>query len=302
MSRSPPLPSQIVFIIGPPRSGTSLVLDFLSAHPDMGWVDDRLDASPGELSLAKRIRCFDTPWLGEFRFERRFARPSLPQPAENGGFWRYWLPGFDPDPGCPAPPEPHVTHEAAVLRARQALASLCALQRRDRFVGQHTGFPRVALLRRVFPEARFIQCLRDPRSVAWWMAKQIEKEENHPLWSRRAELEAAMPPGLAKRLGSLEKTPLNFAGVMVRWYHERTREELARLPEAHHKAVAYADLLSHPADTLRRLFGWLGLRDCRRIRTYLQYHNIHDNNRRRRREMSERESEQLEHAVAQTLT
>lgn len=293
-----PQPKQVLFVVGAPRSGSTLLLDFLTAHPQTSWICEDLDTHPGELKRAARIRRFDWPLLGEFWFERRYAWEKLPSPAENSGFWDHWLPGFSHTDTEPHPPRPDEVREEDVVKAREALAELCAYQRRSFFVGQCTGFPRVALLRRVFPQARFIQSLRDPRSIAFWMAKQFNKNPENPLWVNREVWKKAMPEALSARLDTLELTPLNFSGVLIRWYHQCLRAELQELPGSDRLEVGYSDLLSKPEETLKRVFRFAGLPHCKRLDTYLKYHSIHGKNQRSRKEMTQIESDQLEQAVA----
>jgi len=272
------------------------LLDFLTVPKRMAWVPEKLEANPGRLHLATEVRKLNWPLLGEFWLERRFAWKRVPSPAEGEGFWEHYLPAFTPPVDAPYVPGPeHVTDEEAE-RLRNAVREVCACQHRSDFVGQYAGFPRVRLLRKVFPEARFIQVVRNPRSVAYHLVRRIEGGD-HKLWGNREAWKAVMPSELRERLEGLEDTPLNFSGVLVRWYHNLYQEELGTLPEEDRAEVAYADLMGHPERTLKRAIKFVGMEYDKRFDYYLKYHSIHQNNRRTKRNLSTEETEQLEKAV-----
>jgi hypothetical protein len=155
----------------------------------------------------------------------------------------------------------------------------------------------VGLLRRVFPEARFIQTIRDPRSVAYHLVRKLEGGRD-VMWSHREAWQALMPLPLQERLNSLDPTPLNFSGVYVRWMHELYREAFKELPETDCMEVAYADLIAYPERTLKRVFDFAGLKFNSRFRYYLKYHQIHESNHRTKRNISDAESEELDVAVS----
>ena len=288
---------QLTFLVGPPRCGASLLLDFLTVARQAAWIPRRLERHPDRLGRAGAVRRLSWPLLGEFWLERRFAWRSVPSPAESAAFWEHYLENFTPPPDAPFVPGPeHVSDdEAASLRG--AVEKICRRQGRTRFVAQYTGFPRVAMLRKVFPDARFIQLMRDPRSVAYHMVRKIEGGD-HGLWKHRAAYRALMPGDLQARLDELEDTPLNFCGVYIRWLHTLYSGELEAVPETDRMELAYADLMARPKPTLKRALAFVDLPFDKRFQYYLKYHPIQENNRRTKRNLSEREAEQLEAAVS----
>lgn len=293
MSKAP----SILFVSGAPRSGTTTLLDFLTVTRPCGWVSEALARKPERLRLASRVRRQHWPLLGDFWLERRYAWKRVTSPAEDAAFWEHYLPGFTPDPANPLDPDLLEIDEAKVEALRRAVLEVCRRQGARVFVGHYTGFPRVRLMRRVFPEARFIQMLRDPRSVAYHLVRRVEGGQ-HDLWDHREAWKARMPEGLRARLESLEDTPLNFSGAMVRWYHQLYKERFAELPESDWREVAYADLVAFPEKTLRRVFGFADLKMNSRFKYYLKYHAIHRSNHRTKRNISEEEGEELDAAVA----
>ncbi len=288
---------EIIFVTGAPRSGSTTLLDFLTVNREVGWIPEVLSGKPAQLSLAKRVRRQHWPLLGDFWLERRYAWKRVTSPAEDHAFWAHWIPGFDPDPAAPQLPAADGLTEDQIRTARQAVEAVCRKQGVHKFVGQYTGVDRVELLRRIFPEARFIQLMRDPRSVAYQLARRIT-DEDHPFWTHREAWVELLPAVLQQRLTQLDDTPINFCGVMVRWYHLLFKNAFAALPEEDWMEVAYADLMASPEPTLKRVFRYTGFAFNNRFQYYLKYHQVHNSNHRTQRNLTEEESEQLVEAVA----
>ena len=277
-------------------------MDLMTSHPAFGWISNKLEADPENLRLAARNRRFDLPFLGEYWFERRFWVKHLPHPGDGEIFWKQWLPPFVVDPSEPRIPGPEDIPEATALSCREAVDEMLLLQRRSWFVAQYSGWPRVAFFRKVFPKAKFIQLQRDPRSVAYRLAKSWEaaqkQESSLPTpWSERAGWIPLMPDTLRSRFDTLPDTPLNFAGIYVRWLHEAYKQEFRDLPDTEWQSLAYADLLAHPEKTMNRALEFLGLPPSQRMKRYIKYHQIRDKNQRLRKDLSEEDAAHLEEAV-----
>lgn len=287
-----------VFLVGTPRSGSSVLLDLLTAQPEFSYVTTAVEADPGHLYPSAKTRMYDVPLLGDFWFERRYWKKKLPAPAESPAFWEHYLPCFRCRYDEPRLYSGGDLTESEILRCRESVEEIQELQRRDLFLGQYSGPARVALIRRVFPEAKFIQLQRDPRSVAIHLSMRMKnKSSAAALWDHRSAWTELMPGELKARLADLPDTPLNFAGVMVRWWQVQYRTELAELPECDRLSLAYADLLAKPEMTLRRALRFLGLKPAKRLERYLKYHNLQHGNKRLPKKLSDETAAQLERSV-----
>lgn len=274
-----------------------MLLDLITGQPELSWVSNKLDRKPAKLSLTRKNRKLDWPLLGEYWFERRYAVKHVPHPAAGHGFWEHWLPGFKVDENAPRVPGPDDVTEAEAEACRKAVEEIQIEQMKDWFVAQYSGFSRISLLRKVFPEAKFIQMQRDPRSVAIRLASDFEKNPDRGFWAKRGEWKALMPAELQARLDNLPDTSLNYAGVLVRWWQELYRGELTALPETDRMSLAYADLLSKPEKTMRRAVKFLGLQESKRMKRYIRFHQIQENNKRLNKDLPDDKAAQLERAV-----
>lgn len=285
------------FVCGTPRSGIDLMLDFLSVPRNAGWIPEKLAAEPEHLSLASRVHFQNWFLLGEFFLERRQEWKRLPVPATDGRFLAHYLSGFHSDSEPPCIPGADQVTDAERERLQEVVVEIADRQRRNNLVMGYEGFPRVRMLRSIFPKAKFIHTIRDPRSVAYQMIRKSQKMDRSFLEERKKYI-SLMPRILQERLEALKETPIAFCGVYTRWMHDLYKQELSELPEEDHIEVAYSDLLAKPEKTLKKATAFCGYPHDKRFRYYVKFHDIQISNQRTNRNLSNEEAEQLTQAVA----
>lgn len=157
-----------IFIIGPGRSGSTLLLKLLGEHPELAWFSGWTNRFPDWPALAIFSRINDFPLL------RAAERPSRywPLPGETYRIWDRCFPGFSnasDEWGAG-----QVTRHGARLLENRIAAHL-KWQVKPRFITKYTGWPRIEFIRRIFPDAIFVYIVRDPRANAysylksgWW--------------------------------------------------------------------------------------------------------------------------------------
>lgn|GEM_PF-1247149 len=288
---------KMTFIVGAPRSGSTVLLDFLTVPKSMAWIPQKLAEQPKKLSLACRANKLNWPLLGEFFLERRSEWKSVPEPARGQEFWMHYLSKFTSPEAQPNIPGPGDLQDGEAEKLREAIKDLCHYQHRTSFVAEYNGFPRIQMMRAVFPKARFIQVLRDPRSVAYQMVKR-GGGANIPLWQHWQQWKSIMPEALQNRLEELPESPLNFCGVLVRWYHDLYKQEMEKLPEEDRHEVAYSDLLARPEITLNKVMKFMDLEMNTRFKYYVKFHDVHSSNQRTNRNLNSQEADELALAVS----
>jgi hypothetical protein len=288
---------EMLFVVGAPRSGTQVLLDFLTVPKNVAWIPQKLGEHPEKLSLARRANKLNWFLLGEFFLERRSVWKSVAEPAQGEAFWAHYLSGFTPRDTDPFLPGPADLKEGEADAVREAVKQICHMQRRGIFAAEYHGLPRIRLMRDIFPEAKFIQVLRDPRSVAYQMVRRTGGAD-HQQWKEREKWKQLMPPVLQARLETLLPTPLNYCGVLVRWLHELYKTEMNELPETDRLEVAYSDLLSRPNPTLKKVLAFANLPQTKRFDYFVKFHDIQQSNQRTNRNLNSNEAEQLAIAVS----
>jgi len=267
---------QPVFVIAPPRSGTTLVQNLLSLDQDrfvhlkmyqtifpcvcyqrvfdaLGWIDQTL-GRPFERALG----WCEKKWFGGWDAMHKMR---LNQPEEDDALFLYafaseaifmlfpfvrelWEAGF-PDA------LPEADRNKLMRYYRSCLQRHLYANGPDRTLlskaTQSSGT--VESLRKEFPDARFITIVRHPyRSVASHVSLFV------PVWK-------AHSPDIAKD-GPVAKA---YAGLAVAWYQHLYAFRNHVAPEQYY-CIDYRDLVRNPRETIERLyqhFGWQLSDTCR---------------------------------------
>ena len=249
--------SNTAFILGPARSGTTLLYKVLCLHPQVAFISNwrsRFAGLPAVASLnrvARRMparerqawfdggsnayvygsprrswdRFFPTPVEGEPIYTRAgIARPGGPQPA-----------GVDPEVALPAAFDTiRSLGNGSVLVSKRIANNL-----------------RVPLLGRIFPDARFVVLIRDGRAVAdslsrvdWWESSLVWWYGGTPA---RFRAEGGDPWEMCAR----------------NWVEEikAIEEGLQTVPDEQVIRIRYEDLVADPTQIFERIASFVGLPD-----------------------------------------
>ena len=227
MAKGAEMTNPFVFIVGCPRSGTTLFGRMVTSHPklaisaEIGWIPRRYRDGTGATSDG-------------------FVRPELVgRLAEKGSFGR-----FDPLPMSGE----ELKEIASTGRMRYAdFVSLLF----DRYA-EKEGKPlagsktvefalSIDVLDELFPEAKFVHLIRDGRNVA----------RSATAWRRAGKL--------AREFSTWEEAPFSTAALWWEWHVRKAREDGLPLGEDRYHEVFYESLVEDPEGELGKLCGFLGL-------------------------------------------
>ncbi|WP_342844228.1 sulfotransferase [Celeribacter marinus] len=158
----PPMDHQIVFLVGPPRSGSTILYQAITNFADVSYIDN--------LACWFRDSLFFGMLLSHFRYGKTShdnfyselgatSKYGLHSPSECGEFWYRWFPR-----------DPHYV-ESSYLTPRQIAgltSEACKIVRyfRRPFVVKNLVCgQRLRVLAKVFPEAKVIVIKRDDEDV-----------------------------------------------------------------------------------------------------------------------------------------
>ncbi len=223
-------PNPFAFIVGAPRSGTTLLKRIVDAHPDVAitrethWITQLIKgeenvspALPATLELRSRLAS-----------HRRFARlrRDLALMGLHGELDRLLAPD----------------REASYADLVSGVFDLYARGVGKRFVGDKT--PRyvrhIPTLHALWPEARFVHLIRDGRDVCSSVAG----------WDNEKRM--------VKRFSTWETDPVSTIAVWWEQLVRLGREAGAELPGRYHE-VRYEDLVGDPVRECVGLCGFLGV-------------------------------------------
>jgi len=161
-----------VFIIGPPRSGTTLAYQLLTACFSFGYITNseaKRPYAPGIASVMAQIS-----GLGgrkAERFSSEYGRtPGRFGPHEAGQFWYRWFPAGEDVYARAGDLGPECIQEM-----RKYLSFLEAVKRKPLVFKNVYHSARIGILREVFPEAVFLIVRRAPLEVAQSILRAREK-------------------------------------------------------------------------------------------------------------------------------
>jgi hypothetical protein len=180
-----------IFIIGSGRSGTTVLYNFLSAHPQVCWFSNYTDRMPKIRFTGLIHRVLDFPIMGRIIKKNIIGAKGTRftiRPDEAGIIYHEYC-GFE---------YRIKTTEAdwdkeVERKFKQLIVWLLSASGKSRFLSKQTAnTQRIRLLHHMFEDALFVHLIRDGRAVAnsllrvpwwqdtdiWWMEKKVKEWED----------------------------------------------------------------------------------------------------------------------------
>jgi hypothetical protein len=228
-------PAAPVFVVGLPRSGTTLAYELLVQAFDVAYLTRIYSYSYGLPNLTTRLVSRLTRHPAA-RYESRYGRiPGRFAPAEGAVLWKRWLPELA-ELGHYHPPErlaPGAPEEAGSM-----VASMTTIAGRPFVFKNVYATLSLPALGRLLPRARFIVVQRDIRAVLASIFKGRQESSGSAWWSIR-------PPFAAEMERSVVLEQVAFQACRSQQLLDRA---LRSLPNDRVLAVDYADLCRSPRD------------------------------------------------------
>ena len=257
-------PSDPVFIVGPARSGTSLLYKTLCLHPDAAWISNWVARFPGLVPLASLNRGVHAMpgrarrvWFDGgsnayvYGKPRRLTDRLFPMPVEGEPVYRGAGLG---EPGS-------TNDDRAGERLRHVFERIRIFGGGSVLVSKRIGNNlRIPFLAEAFPTARFVDVVRDGRAVAYSLSRVDWWAENVVPWYGGTpsdwQAEGRDPWELCART----------------WVEElrAIRTGLRTVPAERIMHVRYETLVSDPLEALGSIAAFIGLESDERWRDSLR--------------------------------
>ena len=167
-----------IFLLGLPRSGTTMLQDLLCAHPDVAYFTNTMNRFPDHFCAIESIRKKLNLNFKTERYLKDSVQISTDSPSDALTFWGRWL-GMDPYSPSYQPIDLALLTEAKVneiqTMIRKAIWSFGPPWRRF-FSKLLAPLPHLDVVRQLFPDACFIHIIRDGRMTANSMLKLCQRE------------------------------------------------------------------------------------------------------------------------------
>ncbi len=231
-----------IFVLGAPRSGTTLLYQLLVEGLDVGYLANAHAAQPNDVARVEREQR-PRAARGGSDFESSHGATSEPWgPSEAGEYWYRFFAREEHQVDHAAPEDRTVVELRAAVRA---FADACGVP----VVFKNTiNSLRVPALAAALPEARFVLIERDLADNA--RSLLVGR-------SRRGDLDAwwsARPAGAAEHAGD---APAEQVVWQARRVHDVARDALADLDPSRSMHVTYDELCADPRGLLDCIAEWL---------------------------------------------
>jgi len=253
-----------IFLIGLPRSGTTLLQDILCRHPDVAFMTNAMNQFPSCFCGAEALR----RRLGlDFRAERYVDGLEIRAGSANEGmaFFAAWfgvdlhsLEYKDVRIGDFTPGEVNGWRETI----RRIVWS--SEGTRSRFFNKNPGLlPYMALLNDVWPDAKFIHLVRDPRLCANSMIKLCRRNQaQEAKLSGRSEENLIIPyprlPNLAENVRRYGAHDIRTTAHLWNDAMSFVDRHSASIPFIH--TVRHEDVVANPGRELSKILEFCELR------------------------------------------
>jgi hypothetical protein len=286
-----------VFLIGAARSGTSLLYKGLCLHPEATWISNWVRRFPQAPALARlnRVSSFAPRvrrqvWFGTdsnayvYGTKRQLWERIFPMPVEGETVFARCGIGAD-------------TAEGDDL-SEQAIALQRQLTSIHRYAGGRVLFNkriannrRIPLLLHAFPNARFIEIVRDGRAVAYSLSRVDWWPDSHVWWYGKTPKEWAAegrnPWELCARNWVEEIRAINKGKQMV--------------PHGQLLEVKYEDFLENPFENFIRLASFCDLQPVAKWQNWLRELSFPDRNEAWSRRLGKADVATIEDVQRETL-
>lgn len=237
-----------VFVLGTGRCGSSLVHEVLARHHEAGFVTnlDDLGVAPSSArqnwlwrqlppGVSRKGAARFAPSAG-LRVLGREVGPVLVDPVR------------DLDSGDLSPWLRHRLEAFVVDRSRRLASPV--------FLHRLTGWPRARLLHACFPEARFIEIVRDGRAVAnsWLQSSSWQGHRGPAGWHL-----GPLSPELEQAWTEHDRSFTVLAALGWRLLMASYDEARAHVPPDRWMRVRYEDLVENPYDSFALMLDHMGL-------------------------------------------
>ncbi len=247
-----------IFLIGMPRSGTTMLQDLLCAHPDVVFVNNTMNRFPTTFCAVEHFRRrLKLDFEGE-RYLADSVMVSASSPSDAIAFWAEWL-KLDPFSVEYRQIRSADLTPAEIGRIHETIRKViwCYGDRSKRFFNKLLApLPHLEVVRDLFPDAKFLHIIRDARLTANSMVKlyrtEIQRQKRYKLNGEHEQFFVPYPrfPRLAEYVRRYGAEDVRTTAHL--WNDAITYLDNVRSVLPHFHEVRFEDILQDPRGEIGR--------------------------------------------------
>ncbi|MEP6466990.1 MAG: sulfotransferase, partial [Parafilimonas sp.] len=278
LSKNEQLLEKPIIIFGSGRSGTTLISEIIFQHEDLAWHSNYQELFPKFAGINYMRRLFDNNmWriIGmNTQNNRSFTNYMLFRPIERYDFWEA-VTGERIDFS-----RSFLLNEKATPEEREHIrtffAKLIKFQHRKRLAIKITGPARIEYLMSIFPDAQFINIVREPVSVIRsWMEIYWNEQITNQLWWHGAYTDDEL-----KKAKELSTNKFLFAAFQYKKLMETTQQEIDKMhPDVYN--ASYESFVTNPTEFINDMMQFLHLHPSKLVDKFMNKISIANRNDRK---------------------
>lgn len=287
-----------IFLIGCPRSGTTILHQFMRLHPSVAWITPGTNLFYPHMKMAQILDKF----LMRFK-NNRFKRiippnirrqlfpysslkiPYLPETSEGHLIWKKVIRKAKADGDSDYLTEKGATHDASAF-FRKIVIDHLEYMNGERFLSKNPADSlRIRFINKIFPDAFFIHILRDGRAVANSLLNERKSAGNINKWW-------GAKPSNWRDLQKYE--PILQVGLQWKSIVETIERDAKILHSKRYLVIKYEDFTEKPIPILKEIFEYVEL-DFSIVKKDIEKYakNVRNMNWKWQKNLSEHEKEIL---------
>jgi len=266
-----------IIFIGSGRSGTTIISEIIFSHEDLAWLSNYQEKWPSipEVNLFRSV--FENR-LWRLQGQKRqlnkvsWLNKILFKPNEGYDFWEYITgPRIDFSRGFLINEK---ATEVEAKKIRKAFNKIVSYQSKKRLAFKITGPSRISYLQSIFPDAIFINVVRDPLPTikSWINVEFWQTRGKHQLWWTGAYSNEEQEWALKNS----DKSEL-LAALQYKKLMDVTAMEIKEC-NAKCLTIRYEEFVNHPLDIIENILDFTGLTKSKTVYDYLQRNKIYNQN------------------------
>jgi len=284
-----------IFVIGVGRSGSTIIFEALAHHEELGWFSNYSNKFPDYPYMTFIHRLFFGK-MGQKKQGQKlpFLNRFLPKTSEA---YKLWSKLFFEENFGRLSLFSKIPSSVAINKANSYISKLLRAQGKNRFIAKLTGPPRINYLQAAFPDAIYIDIIRDPcATIASLMRTDFweAKGKYTPAW------DGILNEKEIRIWEEYDSSPLVVTALQWNAISRATHREQSET-NAQLLRIKYEDFINNPMSELKKILSFAGLKDSQKIEKYIFSMNYESTNYKYKELLKQEEMELIRNITSEFI-